>query len=485
MRNRLKGIYLRFAAFLKHFCPARLMEIKPPFRVGQRRRSASRRVPIIVLCRFLTRYEYDPEQSAARSAPGTGWQPRTTRELGRQPVSDDDDNHGFQGFLVDRTRKKQAAQQAPTRAHDIGRVAQFGGAAPTTRWLSAAWSPDGSQVAVGGTTAGVHSGELGHSGELFVWNGHTGHHEGHSMRHRTHDLAGRVISMSWGAEQHAPGHDRDGQEVRAVGVERQEPGRGEARDQPPRRRRAIAGRLVARRQPARAELTWRPGHAARRPGQRAAAAHPRGPVRPGRLGAGGHRIAGPDGANVAIFDALTGQRERTIAGQEYKATAVSWATRGKVLAVSDGEHIRVLDADSGKRLWNLPWVTAEGDRSEDSTVHYIGWLDSGRYLLEFRKYGGLSRSDSSTKIGTVAVWDITSRSLYWALFHETIGREQRPPAEILLGPQGGRQILMFFDALPAPGLGTHRRPPGMGALSPGWSRRRQRRFRPLSPLKAL
>jgi hypothetical protein len=25
---------------------------------------------------------------------------------------------------------------------------------------------------------------------------------------------------------------------------------------------------------------------------------------------------------------------------------------------------------------------------------------------------------------------------------------QRPPAEILAGPQGGRQILMFFDALP-------------------------------------
>jgi hypothetical protein len=119
-----------------------------------------------------------------------------------------------------------------------------------------------------------------------------------------------------------------------------------------------------------------------------------------------------------------------------------------VLAVSDGEHIRVLDADSGQRLWNLPWVTAEGDRSEDPSVHYIGWLDSGRYLLEFRKYGGLSRSDASTKIGTVAVWDITTHSLYWALFHETIGREQRPPAEILAGPQGGRQILMFFDALP-------------------------------------
>ena len=163
---------------------------------------------------------------------------------------------------------------------------------------------------------------------------------------------------------------------------------------------------------------------------------------------GGHRIAGPDGANVAIFDAATGQRERTISGQEHKATAVSWATRGAVLAVSDGEHIRVLNADTGARLWNLPWATSEGDRSDDSSVHYIGWLDRGRYLLEFRKRGALSRSDMSAVIGTVAVWDVTTRSLFCWLFHETIDRVQYPPAEVVVGPQGGRQTLIFFDDHP-------------------------------------
>jgi hypothetical protein len=119
-----------------------------------------------------------------------------------------------------------------------------------------------------------------------------------------------------------------------------------------------------------------------------------------------------------------------------------------VLAVSDGEHIRVVDADTGKRLWNLPWATAEGDRSDDSSVHYIGWLDSGRYLVEFRKHGAWSRTDASNRIGTVTLWDITERSLFWYFFHETIARVQRPPAEILVGPQGGLQTLIFFDDLP-------------------------------------
>jgi WD40 repeat protein len=106
-------------------------------------------------------------------------------------VGNEDETHGFEGFLVDRARRKQAAQQAPTRAHDISRVARFDGTAPSTRWLSAARSPDGSQVAVGGRNlSGKH-------GELEIWNGHTGHHEGHGTRHLRHDLAGPVVSMSW------------------------------------------------------------------------------------------------------------------------------------------------------------------------------------------------------------------------------------------------------------------------------------------------
>ena len=32
----------------------------------------------------------------------------------------------------------------------------------------------------------------GKHGMLEVWNGHTGHHEGHSTRHLRHDLAGHL-----------------------------------------------------------------------------------------------------------------------------------------------------------------------------------------------------------------------------------------------------------------------------------------------------
>jgi len=358
-------------------------------------------------------------------------------------VSDDDESHGFQGFLVDRARRKQAAQQqAPTRAHDISRVARFDGAAPLTRWLSAAWSPDGSQVAVGGrNVSGKH-------GELEIWNGRTGHHESHGTRHLRHDLAGPVVAMSWAPNStHLATIEKDVKSgLPALNIRSQAEGK-----------RAIALPEGAGTE----QVTWSPDGSllalSSRNAQttllidpvsgqlRRALAGLSGPV---AWESGGHRIAGPDGADVAIFDSLTGQRERTISGQEHQATAVSWATRGTVLAVSDGEHIRVLNADTGARLWNLPWATSEGDRSDDSSVHYIGWLDSGRYLLEFRKHGAMSRSDASTVVGTITVWDVTTRSLFWFFFHETIDRVQYPPAEVLVGPQGGRQTLIFFDDQP-------------------------------------
>ena len=358
-------------------------------------------------------------------------------------MSSDEENHGFQGYLVDRARRKQAAQQqAPTRAHSINRVARFDGTAPVTRWHSAAWSPDGSRVAVGGTNA------AGSKGELYLWNGRTGHHEGHSMRHLTHDLAGRVISMSWApSSTHLATIETDrksGQPVLNV------------------RSQAESKRPISLPDGAQVEqVAWSPDGSLLAlssrgirsvllvdPGSGQLRRTLEGVSGPVAWEPGGHRIAGPDGADVAIFDALTGQRERTISGQDNEATAISWATNGKVLAVSDGEHIRVLDADTGKRLWNLPWATAEGDRSDDSSVHYIGWLDSGRYLVEFRKHGAWSRTDASNRIGTVTLWDITTRSLFWYFFHETIARVQRPPAEILVGPQGGLQTLIFFDDLP-------------------------------------
>jgi WD40 repeat protein len=358
-------------------------------------------------------------------------------------VSDDDNIHGFEGFLVNRARRQQAAQQqAPTKAHDITRVARFDGATPGMHWLSAAWSPDGSQVAVGGRhLSGSH-------GELEIWNGRTGHHEGHSTRHLRHDLAGPVVSMSWAPDSaHLATIEKNSKSgLLVLNVRSQAEGKhaialpeGAQMDQ-------VAwssdGSLLAlSSRGARTTLLVEPGSGQLRRTLEGLS----GPV---AWEPGGHRIAGPDGADVAIFDAVTGQRERTIAGQDHQATAVSWATRGKVLAVSDGEHIRVVDADSGERLWNLPWVTAEGDRSDNSSVRSIGWLDSGRYLLEFRKYGAWSRSDANTRVGTVALWDVTAHSLFWFLFHETTGHVQRPPAEVLVGPQGGRQTLIFFDHHP-------------------------------------
>jgi WD40 repeat protein len=362
---------------------------------------------------------------------------------GRQPVSSEDETHGFQGFLVDRARRKQAAQQPPsTRAHDITRAAHFNGAATDIYWLSAAWSHDGAQVAVGGRNpSGKH-------GKLEIWNGHTGHLEGHGTRHLRHDLAGPVVSMSWSPDS-----------TRLATIE------GDATSS--RLVLNIRSQAEGKRPislpdgPDRSHVAWSPDGSqlalsARAPRSVLLVDAATGQVRrtledvsgPVAWEPGGHRIAASDGANVAIIDAATGQRQRTITGQQDPATAVSWATHGKVLAVSDGEHIRVVDADNGERLWNLPWATAEGDRSDDPSVHYLGWLDGGRYLLEFRKHGAWSRSDANTRIGTVTLWDVTTRSLFWFLFHETILHVQRPPAEVLVGPQGGRQTLIFFDHQP-------------------------------------
>jgi WD40 repeat protein len=358
-------------------------------------------------------------------------------------VSDDDNSHGFQGFLVNRARKQQlAAQPATTREHDINRTARFEGLTPLMHWLSAAWSPDGSQVAVGGHHA--KTGDL-ERGELEIWNGHTGQHEGHSTRHLRHDLAGRVISLSWAPDStHLASiekHAKSGQHLLHI--------RSEAEG-----KRAIslpAGSEMS-------QVTWSPDGS-----QLAVSARDAGSVLlidpgngqlrrtlegvtgPVAWEPGGHRIAGPDGAKVAIFDAATGQRERTISGPEHKATAVAWATGGKVLAVSNGENIRVYNAENGEWLRNVPWATAEGDRSDNSTVYYLGWLDSGRYLFEFRKWGALSRDDARTKVSTIALWDVTTRLMFWFPFHETINHVQCPPAEILVGPKGGRQTLIFFD----------------------------------------
>jgi WD40 repeat protein len=312
-------------------------------------------------------------------------------------------------------------------------------------WDSAAWSPDGSQVAVGG-----HHGARKdlNRGELEIWDGHSGQHEGHSTRHLRHDLAGPVISLSWSPDSaHLASiekHAKSGQPLLHI------------------RSQAEGKRAISLPEGMQAsQVAWSPDGSqlalSARGAQSVLLIDPAsGQLRHALEGVsgpvawepGGRRLAGPDGAKVAIFDAASGQRERTISGPEHKATAIAWATGGTVLAAANGENIRVYDADSGEWLRNVPWGTSEGDRSDDPTVHYLGWLDKGRYLFEFRKWGGLSRNDGSSKIGTMALWDITTKVLFSFLIHETINRVQCPPAEILVGPAGGRQTLVFFDDRP-------------------------------------
>jgi WD40 repeat protein len=242
-------------------------------------------------------------------------------------VSDDDNNHGFQGFLASRARKQRlAAQPATTREHDINRTAHFEGLTPLMHWLSAAWSPDGSQVAVGGHHA--RTGDL-ERGELEIWNGHTGQHEGHRTRHLRHDLAGRVISLSWAPDSaHLASiekHAKSGQHVLHI--------RSEAEG-----KRALSlpeGSEMS-------QVSWSPN--------------------------GSQLAVSARGArSVLLIDPGHGQLRRTLEGV---TGPVAWATSGKVLAVSNGENIRVYNADNGDWLRNVPWATAEGDRGRQTLIFF-------------------------------------------------------------------------------------------------------------------
>src|SRR5215469_13222271 len=79
---------------------------------------------------------------------------------------------------------------APSGKVSIVKTGSFHGTFSNSNWRSQAWSPDGSQLAYGGHTA---SG----AGILQVWDGKTGRHESHGMRHLTHGLTGEVLSLSW------------------------------------------------------------------------------------------------------------------------------------------------------------------------------------------------------------------------------------------------------------------------------------------------
>src|ERR1700722_14884836 len=107
--------------------------------------------------------------------------------LGGQPVSDDDPGM-VQKHLINMAKRHDTP--APSGKVTIVKTGSFHGTFSNANWLSQAWSPDGTQLAYGGQTA---SG----TGILQVWDGNTGHHESHRMRHLTHGVTGAVVSLSW------------------------------------------------------------------------------------------------------------------------------------------------------------------------------------------------------------------------------------------------------------------------------------------------
>ena len=211
------------------------------------------------------------------------------------------------------------------------------------------------------------------------------------MHRLKHDLDGPVLSMSWAPNgTHLATLEKNPKSGQlALNIRSQADGKAR-QPQLPRGHGDPAGRLVARRQPDRAELPQRPGPRCSSTRTAGSCAAPltalSGPV---AWEPGGHRDRRPACAGVAIFDSLTGQRERTITGQEHKATAVSWATRGKVLLAgpptvsTSGCSTRIPVRGCGA----CPGRRQKGTAATIPPVHYIGWLDSGRYLLEFRKHG--------------------------------------------------------------------------------------------------
>jgi WD40 repeat protein len=358
-------------------------------------------------------------------------------------VSDDDDN-GLTGHLANIARKHQAPPPQPQAGKvGVARVGRFHGNLPGSFWLSAAWSPDGSQLAYGGKT------QLG-SGVLQAWDGESGHHEEFAMRHLTHGVTGPVISLAWAPDSKhlasLESHHKSGHLTVHI---RSRAERSRAIDLP-------AGLPAT-------QVTWSPDGTLLAlsgpdcPGtilldpasgsQRRVLDGVSGPVAwepEGRL------IAGAEGTSVALFDPVTGQRSRTLTAQQHKPTAIAWARHGRYLAVADGEDILVWDGGAGSQRWRLPWTTAQGDRGPDSTVTAIEWLDGGGYLLEFRRQGGAWRDEQGSTVSTVILWDIeTGKWQFVELFHETSrAGDPRPIAGMALAPDGRRIALAFDTATP-------------------------------------
>jgi WD40 repeat protein len=345
-------------------------------------------------------------------------------------VSDDDHPGMVQRHLINVAKRHDVP--APSGKVTIVKSGSFHGTFTNSNWRAQAWSPDGSQLAYGGQTGNG-------AGILQVWDGNTGHHEGHSMRHLTHGVTGAVASLSW-----AP----DSKSLAAIEVDHN---RGE---------RAVAIRSQARGAHVHAmphglamsQVAWSPD------GTLLALSAPdcpqtvlldpeSGTVRrtldnlsgPVAWQPGGRLLAGIYETSVLLCDPATGGRVGRLAGQEHPPTAIGWARHGKFLAVADGERIRVWDADAGTEVSVIPWTTGEGDRGPDGKITSIEWLDGGRYLLEFRPRGGAWRDERGSTCSTAILWD--AQEVRWhfiELFYEMIGGIRRPIAGSVLAPDGRR-----------------------------------------------
>lgn len=309
-------------------------------------------------------------------------------------MRDDDDTPSRR--QLNKALKHEARPQPPKP--NITRVARFTGEYYGRSWGSMAWAPDGSLLAVGGKDARG-------DGCLEIWNA-KGHHEGHSVRRLTHELAGPVAALAWSPD---GGHLATVEESRSTG---QREVRIRARDSGPRTLSPLPGLAVS-------EVTWAPDGAVVAVSGTGGAPGiffldaASGTVR-GRLdGLSGpvawhpeaRLIAACDGTSVVLCDPATGERAKTLSGQQHAPASIGWARHGRYLAVADGVEIRVWDADAGTRQWTLHWVTAEGDRGPDGSVTRVEWLDGGHYLMEFRQRGGAWHDEQGSTCSTHILWD--------------------------------------------------------------------------------
>ena len=351
----------------------------------------------------------------------------------------DDDPGMVQKHLIKMARRHDTP--APSGRVSIVKTGGFHGTFPNSNWRSQAWSPDGSQLAYGGQTG---SG----AGILQVWDGKTGHHESHSMRHLTHGVTGEVLSLSWAPDSRSLStlelNHRSGE--RAVGI------RSQARGS---HMHAVPHGLVVSR------VAWSPDGALLAlsgplcaqtvlfdPASgtvRRALDNLEGPVawQPhGRL------LAGIYETSVLLCDPATGGRVSRLAGQDHKPTAIAWARSGQFLAVADGMRIRVWDAEAGTQVSVIPWTTGEGDRGHDGKITSIEWLDD-RYLLEFRPRGGSWRDERGSTCSTAILWDAHEVKWYFIeLFYESLGGIRQPIAGSALAPDGRRCAHMVDNHAP-------------------------------------